>query len=458
MPVFSSELVVAAGALFMSVVFSASEAAFLLMTPDRYSEASSRKSRTVFALNQLLSRPERMMISILVANTMANGVFVVLSTMILVSGLGPQKGIIAAVVLLTVIVTIFAELFPKVLAGKYPVNVAIWTAYPVYLVFLIITPFASLMEGASHVIYESSVSDEEEILTYAPNDSDTVDDRENLADDTDSSENGAMTEDELRTYLHISRREGVLDEDEEDMIDSVFELSDTFVREVMTPRTEISTIDSTVNLTEAIGAFSESHHSRLLVTEGEKHEVTGVLFFKDILPWLLEEKSEEDFVLVDIVRKARFVPELMKTDTLLQDFQKDQIALAVVIDEHGGTVGVVTIEDLLEEIFGEIIDETDDEQERRITGNGNDGWIIDARLRHEEVFDEIGFDVPEGDFDTIGGFVFHRIGRLPKVGDTVTNGKNTYTVRSMDGRRIETIELYVGDYSTENGDADVSDR
>ena len=182
--------------------------------------------------------------------------------------------------------------------------------------------------------------------------------------------------------------------------------------------------------------------SRIPVYREHLDEVVGVVNAKDLLPYVVGERKSEQFKIADLIRHPFFVPEVMKCDDLLKDLRQRRLTLAIVVDEYGGTAGIITIEDLLEEIFGEIQDETDDEEESKIIPLTDEtGWLVDARLHVDEANAELPLEIPSGEFDTLGGFLFDQIGHLPVIGDGAVFEGYAYIVKEMDGHRISRVEV-----------------
>ena len=399
----------------LSIVFSASEAALLSMTTASFNEAQTTYARRASLLEKLLSRPRNLMVTILVANMAANTVLVAIAANNFTARFGLLRGLVLSILVMTAVVALFAEIFPKVLATKFPVWVAMWTAYPVYCTSWLTAPVIAVTDGVLALFFK-----EGEELPAERN----------------------LTEEELKTYLILSKREGVIAASEGEMIFSVFDFSDTIVREVMTPRTEIDALPENASFEDVLEALGNVHRSRIPVYREHLDEVIGVVNAKDLLPFVVGERKSEQFKMAELIRHPFFVPEVMKCDDLLRDLRQRRLTLAIVVDEYGGTAGIITIEDLLEEIFGEIQDETDEEEESKIIPLANDGgWIVDARLHVDEANEDLPLEIPSGEFDTIGGFLFDQIGHLPVIGDEAIFEGHIYKVKEMDGHRISRIEI-----------------
>jgi len=248
-----------------------------------------------------------------------------------------------------------------------------------------------------------------------------------------------VTEEELRLLVNVGEEEGLIEPDEREMIEGIFSFGDTTVREVMIPRVDIVALEETASIDEALNVIIAKGHSRIPVYRETIDHIVGILYAKDLLLWLRSGQREAS--IGSLLRTAHFVPDTMKVDALLKDLQARKVHLAIVVDEYGGTAGLVTIEDVIEEIVGEIQDEYDVD-EQPITELGAGDLEVDARVPIDDINDLTGLRLTSEESDRIGGIVFERLGRVPKVGDTVhLDGDVTITVLSMDGLRLRRLRL-----------------
>ena len=249
-----------------------------------------------------------------------------------------------------------------------------------------------------------------------------------------------VSEEEIKALIETGEEQGVLDVEERDMIHSVFALGDKKVHEVMVPRTDIVAIDVNTPPHEVLENVVRAGHSRIPVFEGSSDQIIGVLYVKDLFRRLA--RGEKDVTVRPFLRPAQFVPETKKVDELLREMQKDKVHIAIVVDEYGGTAGLVTIEDLVEEIVGEIRDEYDVERELVLPVSEHEA-VMDARVPFSEVQETFGIETPDGadEFDTLGGFVTHELGRLPKAGETIQRDGVRFVVETVAGRRIGRVRV-----------------
>jgi len=330
-------------------------------------------------------------------------------------GLDPNSSETIALIVVTIVLAlftiIFAELVPKTLALANTERFAIVLSLPVDFLARALGPLIKVLTGVTAWItklFGANVSNEAQI-----------------------------TAEELRLIVERGGEQGVLEAEEEQMINSIIELGERRLHEVMIPRIAIVSLSATATLEEAIDKVVEEGHSRIPVYEESIDEVVGILYAKDLLP-ILKAGSGPRPELRSLLRAPVFVPESMTIDDLLHEFQRRKVHIAIVLDEYGGTAGLLTIEDLLEEIVGEIQDEYDTE-EPMVVRLSDDEFRVDGRADVDdlaELFDtELGLE-DEDEYDTVGGLIYHRIGGVPSPGDVVEVDGLELTVESIDGRRV----------------------
>jgi putative hemolysin len=246
-----------------------------------------------------------------------------------------------------------------------------------------------------------------------------------------------VTEEEIKTMVDAGEEGGVIEEDEKEMIYSIFEIGETVAREIMVPRIDVLALDVSTPLPEAVEAALSAGHSRIPVYQGNIDNIAGLLYAKDLLrAW---KDGSQAANLRDLLRPAYFVPETKKVDELLADLQRKRIHLAVVVDEYGGTAGIVTLEDIVEEIVGEIRDEYDVNEESLFERISADEYIFDARIDLDEVNELLGLHLPSGVSDSLGGFIYAQLGHVPAPGEKVAADLMTFEVLTVTGRRIRKV-------------------
>jgi len=245
---------------------------------------------------------------------------------------------------------------------------------------------------------------------------------------------------EIQSIIDVCEERGLLSRQEGELIESIFEFRDTLVREVMIPRTEIVGVEPTTPLEEIIALVLESGHSRFPVFEGTIDNIVGLLLAKDLLTFWGAPEAQRD--LGQVLRPAYFIPESKKISDLLRDLVERKTQIAIVIDEYGGTAGLITIEDILEEIVGEIYDEYD-RLEPRLLPQEDGSVLVDARLDVEELMEHFDRPRPEGKFESVGGLLIHLLGRVPRVDDTVVIDGLELTVVAADERRAKQVQVRI---------------
>lgn len=260
----------------------------------------------------------------------------------------------------------------------------------------------------------------------------------------------AAKEEALREYVKSESELGVIEEEEGEMIQSILAFADTTVREVMVPRIDVVAADVTTPLDELIALFKSAGHSRIPIYEGSIDNITGVLYAKDLLIEIAENGKSGISVSV-IMRKPYFVPESKKISELLNDLRQAKLHLAIVVDEYGGTSGIVALEDLIEEIVGDIQDEYDSE-ERTYAWIDPHTVLMDGGLNIDEVNDILRTDIPNEDFDTLGGFLYHQLGYIPMGGEEIVRGGATFQVKEIKGHRISKVLVTLSDENDEKNE------
>jgi CBS domain containing-hemolysin-like protein len=327
-------------------------------------------------------------------------------------------GAALALVVVTYLHVVFGELTPKAAALNHPEALARWLAPPLLFFAWITTPFTYFLNRSSQVILRL------------------------LGQEKAGSEEAVHSPEEIRLLVEQSQESGQMGVHDADLIDAVFEFSEKNAREVMTPRTELVALPVEATLSEVLGVVQESGLSRYPVYDESIDNIIGVVLAKDLLKLLAPRANTEAFDLPSIMRPVHVIPGSREVEEVLADFKRLKEHMAVVLDEYGGTAGVVTMEDLLEEIVGEILDEYDTPEDAEAPLHTRAGETLVPGSTHiGELNEHFSLTIPDVDYTTIGGYVFGMLGRLPVVGDRVIAGGAIFTVREMDGRRIESLSV-----------------
>ncbi|NLF39658.1 HlyC/CorC family transporter [bacterium] len=252
----------------------------------------------------------------------------------------------------------------------------------------------------------------------------------------------SIEEERAATLAEMGGAKGALNAEERAMIRSIFDFGETIVREIMSPRTQITCLSYDITIAAAIQRALETGHSRFPVYKGDVDHIVGIFYLRDILPYWRHELTETLPLLVDVIRQPFFVPETKRVNELLREFRTSRTQIAIVVDEYGGTSGLITIEDLLEEIVGEIHGEHSSESQRPYEQPDRDTFIIDARTPVYDANVLLGIAIPEDShYDTLGGYAMYKLGRLPREGDTFAEGALEVTVVSVQDRRVRRVKI-----------------
>ncbi|MES2179612.1 MAG: hemolysin family protein [Gemmatimonadota bacterium] len=325
---------------------------------------------------------------------------------------GGGIGTICALAVVTYGHVVFGELAPRSAALKHPEEVARWLVPPLAVFAWIATPFTALLNKSAELILRP--------FGIRPSEG----------------EENVHSADELRILVEQSQETGALERQDAALIEGVFEFSEKNAREVMTPRTAIDALDVDTPLDDAVTLVIETQRSRYPVYEETIDNIIGLVLAKDLLPVL--RNPPDRFTVKAIMRPIHVVPGSREVEEVLADFKRLKEHLAVVLDEYGGTAGIVTMEDLLEEIVGEILDEYD-EAELPVSASASAGLVLSGGSNIRELNERFALEIPDDEYSTIGGYIFGALGRVPVVGDRVTASHAIFTVQSMDGRRVESV-------------------
>ncbi len=369
-----------------------------------------RRARVAYAL---LSRASELLTTLLAGTTMANVGATVIATSIALSLLGRRGGEWVAFLGTTFILLILAEIAPKTLAARHADRMALAVAGPIHAVMRLFIPLIRVLSVVATALVRPFGA---HITPRAP----------------------LVTEEQLRFLVEVGEKEGVLEEEEREMIHSIFEFGDTVVREVMRPRVDIAAVPADATINGALGLMTEHGHSRLPVYDGSIDHIVGVVYIRDLIPVLRQGRLDQR--VTEVQRPPFFVPETKKVDDLFREMQQKKVSMAIVLDEYGGTAGLVTVEDLLEEIVGEIQDEYDLE-EKPIQLINDHTAVVNARIHIEDVNQLLGLELPVDEVDTVAGLVYSLLGRVPAQGETVSLPGAELRVEKTLGQRITKVRI-----------------
>lgn len=406
--------------LLISALYSGSEVAFFSivnqldkLNVDKQFEGKDSK------ILKMLQKPRRLLATILIGNTFANIVSSVLAAVItgkIVAyyGFAPAVVYTVEVIVITFMILILSEITPKIIAINNPLKVSRRMTGFIYFNFVIMTPISKL-------IADSTMSLERSL----------------------PKPNTRMTAQDLKTVAEMSEQEGSIKGEEREIIENVIEFGNTTVREIMTSRVNMVAVSIDYNLREVIELIQEKGLSRMPLFENDLDTISGVIYTKDVLPYIYTDMIDKPINWKTIARKALFIPATKKLDDLLRDFQHEKTHIAIVVDEYGGTEGLVTLDDILEEIVGDMGDEYDEEEEKLYTKFKNGVYIFDAKIDLDDLDEILNTTISsaDDDFETLGGLVYHLTERLPNVGERLYYKNLELTVHSVKNNRVKKLRV-----------------
>ncbi len=321
---------------------------------------------------------------------------------------------VIAVAITAAITLVLGDIVPEGIGSAYSESIGLWAVYPMRLLILLLKPLAWILLLASRGIATLFGS------------------RDHI---------NVITEEEILTMVNAGHTDGAIEEQEKSMIYSVLRLDQTTARELMTPRMDIVALDVNTTLNDSAKEFINTGFSRIPVYEENIDNLIGLLYAKDILKLYLNDEGNGQLAIRDYVRPAHFIPETKSADELLKELQDRNVHMAIVVDEYGGTAGLVTIENLIEEIVGDIRDEHDGYEPVEYTQISENIYIIDASMDLDDLNDLLGTDLETENADTLGGYIFLTLGRVPDEGEEIETDVLKLQVQSLEGRRIRNVQL-----------------
>ncbi len=401
----TTDVVILIVLLMLSGFFSSAETALFSISKTRARHLAKKEARSYKLIRQMKDDPHRLLSTILIGNNVVNVGASAMATSLAMQ-MFPHNAVGIVTGVMTFLILVFGEVFPKSVATRNNVLIARMVIYPVYWLSLLFMPVIVM-------------------LNFIPKLTGKI------------KQPTTLTEEDLKTFVEAVEEEGEIKEEEKEFIENIFEFDDTNASEIMTPRTDMFVID--INEPLDLKAIAESGFTRIPVVDDDLDHVIGVINIKDLFMHQVTSGGKID--IRKIMRPAYFVPENKKLDKLLHQFKKRKNHLAIIVDEHGGVAGLISLEDLLEEIVGEIRDETDPE-EPGIIKVKKDEWIVPGKAEIDEVNEQLPMEIPDSpEYDTFSGFVLSRIGRIPREKEKIPIGDFEVTVRKMDGNRI--VEYHV---------------
>ena len=412
--------------LLASAVISGSEVALFSLDASLKESLNRAKDKASHRVLALLEKPRHLLITILLLNTFINVSAAILAALItenIASGFGLSRTtvFVLEVIVLTFVLLVVSEITPKLIASQHAVTYSRYVAGLLRMFYRGLYPIVALlafwMQRTQRQFQRWFMPDTPERLS---------------------------TED-LKTMAEIGKAHGTLEDDEREWIHSIVEFGDTSVRAIMINRLDVTAIPVTATLPEALELIRTSGHSRLPLYIDHLDNILGIIYAKDLLPYLRNGNGTHRIDWTRLMRPPMFVPQGKKLDDLLKDFQRRKTHLAIVVDEYGGTAGMVTLEDVLEEVVGDIRDEHDEAEAEFYEKLADDHYRVDARIDLDDLNDllDLDLDTESFDFETLGGLIFHLTGDIPSEGEEIDYGRLTMQVETVENNRIRHVHVQV---------------
>lgn len=403
-----TEIIILIILLLLSGFFSGSEVALISLTKLRARQMLDKKKPGAVFINKLKEDPQRMLATILIGNNIANVAASAIATSIMI-GIFKNYAVAIATGVMTLLILIFGEITPKSIAAKNNELISRLVAAPIWYLSIVLAPILNVLDKfLNRFIKLIGIKAQEKVIT----------------------------DEDIMSVVRSAEEEGSIKEIEEKMIKSILEFDDINVSEIATPRKDMIMLESKFNIENALKLFLKKKHTRTPVYEKQKDNIVGIIHVKDVMKNI--QGKNKNLPITKIMYKPYFVPEVKKISDLLRQFQKRKEHMAIVVDEHGSITGLVTLEDVLEEIVGEIMDETDI-LAPNIKSIGKNAWIINGKTDIDEVNEKLHMKLKGRGYDTFSGFLLKRTGKIPKQGDEITYKRFRFKIEEIEDNRISKV-------------------
>ena len=397
----------------LSAFFSSAETALTTVNKIRIRNLAEAGDKSAVTLTKVLEDQGKMLSAILVGNNVVNLTASSMSTT-LAMNIWSNKAVGVATGVLTLVILVFGEISPKTISTLYSEKISLKYAKFIYLFMTVMTP----------VIYAVNVlsSGFLRLVHVDPN-----------------RKQEAITEDELRTIVEVSHEEGVIESEEKKIINNVFDFGDSVAKDIMVPRIDMAMVEVDATYDELIDIFREEKYTRMPVYEETTDNVIGIINMKDVL---LIDRNEE-FHIRDLLREPHYTYEYKNTAELMVEMRQTSNNMIIVLDEYGATAGMITLEDLLEEIVGEIRDEYDEDEEQELVKVGPGEYVVEGSMKLDDLNDQLELELESEDYDSIGGLIIGQLDRLPEEGESVVCDGIRLVVDRLDKNRIDRVHMYL---------------
>ena len=407
--------------VILSGFFSSAETAFTAANRLKLRHMAEEGSKSAKRALRLIENPSKLISALLIGNNIVNIFASSLATLVAIDLYGISATGIATSIL-TIVIIIFGEITPKSFATQHAEKVSMMFSKPVGILMTLLTPFVIIFYSISSWIIRLFGGDI-------------------------SQSHPLVTEEELKTMVDVGSEEGVFEQEEKEMLHNIFDFGDLQVRDIMVQRVDITALDVDATYEEVLEIVKDEQFSRFPVYREDIDDIIGILNVKDLL--FLTEVEKRGFKLEDYIREPYFAYEFKRITDLFKELKKTRTHISIILDEYGGTVGIVTIEDLLEEIVGEIDDEYDDDKETDIETIRKNEYMVSGSYRLDELNELIGTDIESEEFDSIGGYLIGILGTFPASGEVIEADGIRFVVDEVDKNRIKKIRMILKPKQTE---------
>lgn len=428
-PAIIFQIVVLILLIVLSAFFSSAETAFSSANRIKMRSLADEGNKTAALVIKILDSYSKLLSAILIGNNVVNLSASSLATTIAIAlsePLGLQASLMTGLAtgILTVVVLLSGEIVPKTWANLNADKIVLVYAPIMRFLMVVLTPVIFIVDKISTAILR--------LFRIDPN-----------------KRNSTMTENELRSYVDVSHEDGVIEEEEKEMIYNVFDFGDSLAKDIMIPRIDMVSVEDTATHKEVMELFRENMYTRLPVYHDSTDNIVGIINIKDFL----FVKDPEKFAIKDIMRDAYYTYEYKKTSDLMMEMRKSSSNIALVLNEYGSTEGMITLEDLLEEIVGEIRDEYDEDEETLIQDLGDNTYVVPGGMKLDDINNSIDTNFKSEDYDSIGGLIIEKLDKLPEEGETVTlDDGSQLTVKTVNQNRIEEVLMKLSTVTEETAE------
>jgi len=403
--------------LVFIALLSSSEVAFISVNRIRLRHLIEKGSSSARVVQKIRDQHDRLFSAVILSGNLFTVLATSIGTAVAIDYAGPDKGIIIATIMMTILTVVFGELTPKTFAVTYAEGISLLLARPMEFYIKIVSPFVWIFNKLSNSIIRLFGGKIKPARVF-------------------------LTEEEMKSMINLGEEEGTLEKEEKEMLHNVFAFGDKKVSEAMVPRTEIVAVLEDALISDVLSLVSEKGYSRYPVIKENVDNIIGVLYVKDILRKMAKEEVSPDTPIRTFIRDAYYIPESKMVTSILDEMQKNKFQIAIVLDEHGGTAGLITLEDIIEEIVGGLQDEFEAmESEKEVEIVDERTFVVSGSTGIDEINELVSIELSTEEYHTIGGFLFGLFGRLPKVGEQLRYHGLRFLILEMNGKKIEKVKI-----------------